>query len=169
MNEIVFPGSFDPITNGHVDIVKRALPLFNKIIIAVGINSNKNYMFKLEDRIHFINDTFKNEKKIEVKSYDGLTVEFCKKNNIKIILRGLRNPDDFEFEKSITHTNRTLSDIETVFLLTSSNVSFISSSIVREVIKNKGNYKHFVPKSVSLKNWFKKHFNILVSIFKNIF
>ena len=152
MNEIVFPGSFDPITNGHVDIVKRALPLFNKIIIAVGINSNKNYMFKLEDRIHFINDTFKNEKKIEVKSYDGLTVEFCKKNNIKIILRGLRNPDDFEFEKSITHTNRTLSDIETVFLLTSSNVSFISSSSVREVIKNKGNYKHFVPKSVSLKN-----------------
>ena len=145
MNEIVFPGSFDPITNGHVDIVKRALPLFNKIIIAVGINSNKNYMFKLEDRIHFINDTFKNEKKIEVKSYDGLTVEFCKKNNIKIILRGLRNPDDFEFEKSITHTNRTLSDIETVFLLTSSNVSFISSSIVREVIKNKGNYKHFIP------------------------
>ena len=152
MNEIVFPGSFDPITNGHVDIVKRALPLFNKIIIAVGINSNKNYMFKLEDRIHFINDTFKDEKKIEVKSYDGLTVEFCKKNNIKVILRGLRNPDDFEFEKSITHTNRTLSDIETVFLLTSSNVSFISSSIVREVIKNKGNYKHFVPKSVSLKN-----------------
>ena len=94
----------------------------------------------------------KTKKKIEVKSYDGLTVEFCKKNNIKIILRGLRNPDDFEFEKSITHTNRTLSDIETVFLLTSSNVSFISSSIVREVIKNKGNYKHFVPKSVSLKN-----------------
>ena len=152
MNEIVFPGSFDPITNGHVDIIKRALPLFKKIIVALGINSYKNYMFKLEDRIHFINDTFRNEKKIEVKSYDGLTVEFCKKNNIKIILRGLRNPDDFEFEKSITHTNRTLSDIETVFLLTSSNVSFISSSIVREVIKNKGNYKHFVPKSVSLKN-----------------
>ena len=152
MNEIVFPGSFDPITNGHVDIIKRALPLFKKIIVAVGINSYKNYMFKLEDRIHFINDTFKNEKKIEVKSYDGLTVEFCKKNNINVILRGLRNPDDFEFEKSITHTNRTLSDIETVFLLTSSNVSFISSSIVREVIKNKGNYKHFVPKSVSLKN-----------------
>ena len=152
MNEIVFPGSFDPITNGHVDIIKRALPLFKKIIIAVGINSNKNYMFKLEDRIHFINDTFKNEKKIEVKSYDGLTVEFCKKNNINLILRGLRNPDDFEFEKSITHTNRTLSDIETVFLLTSSDVSFVSSSIVREVIKNKGNYKHFVPKSVILKN-----------------
>jgi len=152
MNEIVFPGSFDPITNGHVDIIKRALPLFKKIIVAVGINSYKNYMFKLEDRIHFINDTFRNEKKIEVKSYDGLTVEFCKKNNINVILRGLRNPDDFEFEKSITHTNRTLSDIETVFLLTSSNVSFISSSIVREVIKNKGNYKHFVPKAVFLKN-----------------
>ena len=152
MKEIVFPGSFDPLTNGHVDIIKRALPLFKKIIIAVGINSNKNYMFKLEDRIHFINETFKNEKKIEVKSYDGLTVEFCKKNNINVILRGLRNPDDFEFEKSITHTNRTLSDIETVFLLTSSNVSFISSSIVREVIKNNGNYKHFVPKAVNLKN-----------------
>ena len=152
MKEIVFPGSFDPITNGHVDIIKRALPLFKKIIIAVGINSNKNYMFKLEDRIHFINDTFKNERKIKVKSYDGLTVEFCKKNNINVILRGLRNPDDFEFEKSITHTNRTLSDIETVFLLTSSNVSFISSSIVREVIKNNGNYKHFVPKAVNLKN-----------------
>ena len=152
MRRAIFPGSFDPITNGHVDIIKRALPLFKKIVIAVGINSNKKYMFKLEDRIHFINDTFRNEKKIEVKSYDGLTVEFCKKNNIKVILRGLRNPDDFEFEKSITHTNRTLSDIETVFLLTSSNVSFISSSIVREVIKNKGNYKHFVPKAVFLKN-----------------
>ena len=100
MNEVVFPGSFDPITNGHVDIIKRALTLFKKIVIAVGINSNKKYMFKLEDRIHFINDTFKNEKKIEVKSYDGLTVEFCKKNNIKVILRGLRNPDDFEFENN---------------------------------------------------------------------
>tara|TARA_B100000963_G_scaffold148267_1_gene129119 strand:- start:92320 stop:92778 length:459 start_codon:yes stop_codon:yes gene_type:complete len=152
MNEVIFPGSFDPITNGHVDIIKRALPLFKKIVVAVGINSNKKYMFELEDRISFINDTFKNEKKIEVKSYDGLTVDFCKKNNIKVILRGLRNPDDFEFEKSITHTNRTLSNIETVFLLTSSDVSFVSSSIVREVIKNKGNYKHFVPKSVILKN-----------------
>ncbi len=152
MNEVIFPGSFDPITNGHVDIIKRALPLFKKIVVAVGINSNKKYMFELEDRISFINDTFKNEKKIEVKSYDGLTVDFCKKNNIKLILRGLRNPDDFEFEKSITHTNRTLSNIETVFLLTSSDVSFVSSSIVREVIKNKGNYKHFVPKSVILKN-----------------
>ena len=95
MNEIVFPGSFDPITNGHVDIIKRALPLFKKIIIAVGINSNKNYMFKLEDRIHFINETFKNEKKIEVKSYDGLTVEFCKKNNdftFRYSLRKKNNP-----------------------------------------------------------------------------
>ena len=91
MKEIVFPGSFDPITNGHVDIIKKGFCLYLKIIIAVGINSNKNYMFKLEDRIHFINETFKNEKKIEVKSYDGLTVEFCKKNNINVILRGLRN------------------------------------------------------------------------------
>tara|TARA_B100000902_G_scaffold229457_1_gene217750 strand:+ start:320 stop:772 length:453 start_codon:yes stop_codon:yes gene_type:complete len=148
MKRALFPGSFDPITNGHEDILLRALPLFDEIIIGVGFNSEKKFMFSLDERINFIKKTFKKYKKVKVKSYDGLTINYCKTIEANFILRGLRNPADFEFEKAIAHTNRKLSGIETVFLLTSAKTSFISSSIVREIIKNKGDYNELVPPSV---------------------
>ncbi len=149
MNIAIFPGSFDPITNGHVDIIKRALPLFDKIIIAIGVNSDKKYMFPLEQRKQFISDTFANESKINVDTYQGLTIDFCKKTGADFILRGLRNPADFEFEKAIAHTNRILSNIETIFLLTSVETSFISSSIVRDILKYEGDVSKLVPNCVS--------------------
>jgi len=148
MRHAIFPGSFDPITLGHVDIINRALPLFYEIIIAIGINSDKSYMFSLEDRIRFIQENYANEPKIKVETYTGLTIDFCKKVNVDFILRGLRNPADFEFEKAIAQTNRKLSNIETVFLLTSATTSFISSSIVRDIIRNGGDATGFVPNSV---------------------
>ena len=151
MKRAVFPGSFDPITLGHTDIINRALPLFDEIIIAVGINTDKKYMFSLEERLTFIKESFINIPKIKVRSYSGLTIDFCKKTNADFILRGLRNPADFEFEKAIAQTNRKLSKIETVFLLTSSDTSFISSSIVRDVLRNGGDISSLVPKSVSKK------------------
>ncbi|MBP9600398.1 MAG: pantetheine-phosphate adenylyltransferase [Lutibacter sp.] len=148
MKRAIFPGSFDPITLGHVDIINRALPLFDEIIIAIGVNSDKKYMFSLEDRIQFIKEHFKNEPKISVDTYTGLTIDFCKKTNVDFILRGLRNPADFEFEKAIAQTNRHLSTIETVFLLTSTDTAFISSSIVRDVYRHGGDISAFVPSSV---------------------
>jgi pantetheine-phosphate adenylyltransferase len=148
MKRAVFPGSFDPITLGHVDIINRALPLFDEIIIAIGTNSAKKYMFSLEQRLGFIKETYKNEKKIKVVSYKGLTIDFCKKNKVNFILRGLRNPADFEFEKAIAHTNRKLSKIETVFLLTSANTSYISSSIVRDILRHHGDVSLLVPDAV---------------------
>ena len=148
MNRAVFPGSFDPITLGHVDIIKRATKIFDEIIVAIGINNEKKYLFSNDVRIKFIEDTFIKEPKIKVKKYKGLTINFCKKNNINTILRGVRNPSDFEFEKAIAHTNYKLSGVETVFLITNPEFSYISSSIVREVIENNGNYKKLVPKTV---------------------
>ncbi len=148
MRKATFPGSFDPITLGHQDIINRALPLFDEIVIAIGINADKKYMFSLEERKRFIEETFKNEPKISVITYEGLTIDLCKKIDANFILRGLRNPADFEFEKAIAHTNRRLSKIETVFLLTAAKTSYISSSIVRDVIRNHGEYELLVPKAV---------------------
>jgi len=148
MRRAIFPGSFDPITLGHVDIVNRALPLFDEIIIAIGVNSDKKYMFSLEERINFIKENYAHEPKIKVGTYSGLTIDYCQQKNVEFILRGLRNPADFEFEKAIAQTNRKLSNIETVFLLTSADTSFISSSIVRDVYRNGGDISGFVPKSV---------------------
>lgn len=148
MRKAIFPGSFDPITNGHYDIINRAVPLFDEIIIAIGVNAEKKYMFSLEDRQRFIEEAFKNEPKVRVITYAGLTIDLCKKENAQFILRGLRNPADFEFEKAIAHTNRRLSKIETVFLLTAANTSYISSSIVRDVLRNGGDVSDFVPNSV---------------------
>ena len=150
MKKYVFPGSFDPITLGHVDIIERALPLCDSLIIAVGENKDKKYMFSSEKRFEFVSSTFKTLKKVDVKIYNGLTVDFCKENDTKFIIRGLRNPADFEFEKSIALTNRKMTGIETIFFLTDSKNSFISSSIVRELIKNKGDYKLFIPRGVSI-------------------
>lgn len=148
----VFPGSFDPITLGHFDIVERAVPLFDKIIVAIGQNSQKNYMFSLEQRKKWIEDSLKKFPNVEVDVYEGLTVEYCKKVGAKFILRGLRNPADFEFEKAIAHTNRAITkkDVETVFLLTSSGKAFISSSIVRDVMRNGGKYEILVPDAVRI-------------------
>ena len=150
MKRAVFPGSFDPITLGHLDILERSIPLFDEIIIGVGSNSEKKYMFPLSKRMAFIEETFSEYKSISVTKYHGLTIEFCKKVQANFIIRGLRNPADFEFEKAIAHTNRKLSGIETVFLLTSAKTSFISSSIVREVISNRGDYTQLVPPTVRL-------------------
>jgi pantetheine-phosphate adenylyltransferase len=151
MKRALFPGSFDPITLGHFDIIKRGITLFDEVVVAIGVNSDKKYMFSLEERKIFIEEAFANEPKVKVVTYKGLTVDFCKEIDAKFILRGLRNPADFEFEKAIAHANRRLSTIETVFLLTSSRTSFIASSIVRDIIRNNGDYTKFVPESVKLK------------------
>ena len=151
MKRALFPGSFDPLTLGHCDIITRGITLFDEIIVAIGVNASKKYMFSLEERQAFIANTFKNEPRIKVVVYKGLTVDFCKEIGAEFILRGLRNPADFEFEKAIAHTNRDLAPIETVFLLTSASTSYISSSIVRDVIRNNGNYTKLVPNSVRVK------------------
>lgn len=145
----VFPGSFDPITLGHLDIIQRALPLFDKVIVAIGQNASKKYMFNLAQRKEFLEKTFKGIEKVEIDTYEGLTVDYVAEKKANFILRGLRNPADFEFEKAIAHTNRAMNrNIETVFLLTSSGKSYISSSIVRDVMRNGGNYAILVPESV---------------------
>lgn len=149
----LFPGSFDPITNGHYDIISRALPLFDKIIVAVGKNATKSYMFDLDTRIKWIEQTFAGEEKIEVASYAGLTVDFAKEVHANFLLRGVRNPADFEFEKAVAQANRQmLPDLDTVFLLTSARYAYISSSIVRDVLRNNGDYTLFVPDAVRVKN-----------------
>lgn len=153
MKIAVFPGSFDPITLGHYDIIERAYSLFDKIVIAIGHNNQKKYMFSLEQRMNFIRKTFAHFEKIEVDSFEGLTVDYCRSKKVKFILRGLRNPADFEFEKAIAQTNRTLTHddkIETIFLLTSSGKSFISSSIVREIMSYGGEYELLVPPAVRI-------------------
>jgi pantetheine-phosphate adenylyltransferase len=148
MKKAIFPGSFDPITNGHYDIIKRGVSLFDEVIVAIGVNAEKKYMFTLEERKRFIEEAFKDEPKVKVITYSGLTIDLCKKENAEFILRGLRNPADFEFEKAIAHTNRVMSKIETVFLLTAARTSFISSSIVRDVLRNGGDISQLVPESV---------------------
>ena len=149
MKKAVFPGSFDPITLGHCEIIEKACEIFDELIISVGNNSDKNYKFSLDQRLKFISNEFKNNPKVYIEKYEGLTVDFCKNKNIKHIVRGLRNPADFEFEKKIALFNSSLENIETIFLLTSPNNAFISSSMVREIMDSGGNFKKFVPNSVS--------------------
>ena len=150
MKKAVFPGSFDPITLGHLDVINRGLSLFDEVIIAIGVNTDKKYMFSLEERKLHIENAFKNEPRIKVFTYKGLTVDFCKTVKADYILRGLRNSTDFNYEQSIAQTNSTLAKIESVFLVCAPNVSNISSSIVRDVIRNGGDCKTLVPKSVLL-------------------
>jgi pantetheine-phosphate adenylyltransferase len=150
----IFPGSFDPFTAGHESVVKRALPLFDKIIIGVGDNNTKSGFLSVEKRIKIIEKVFAGEPKIEIKKYSGLTVEFCRQNDCKFILRGLRTSADFEFERAIGQTNKLLDEsIETVFILTLPEHTFISSSIVRDIIKNKGNIKPFIPDGIDEKDF----------------
>ena len=148
MRKAVFPGSFDPITIGHTDITDRALPLFDEIILAIGTNSSKKYMFSLEERLNFLEKTYENERKVKVMTYEGLTVDFCKSQDAKFLLRGLRNGIDLEFEKSIGQTNLKMAGIDSVFFIASSGKSHISSTVVRDVIKHGGDYEFMVPDAV---------------------
>jgi pantetheine-phosphate adenylyltransferase len=151
MNIAVFPGSFDPITVGHVDIINRAVPLFKKIIIGIGDNIQKQYMFPIEKRLDWIKKAFAGNLKIEVLTYDGLTINFCKQNNASYIIRGLRNSNDFVFEQSIAQMNKAMANgIETVFIPCDSRYTAVASTIVRDIIRNKGDASLFIPPSVKI-------------------
>ena len=147
--KVVFPGSFDPITTGHVDLVRRALALFDEIIIAIGVNSQKQTLFDLEKRKKWIEDVFKDEPRVKVDVFEGLTVHYCKKVGARFLLRGLRNASDFDYEKTISQLNHIVGEnVETVFLISKPEYSHISSTIVREIIKGKGDAKPFLPDGV---------------------
>ncbi|MFN4234870.1 MAG: pantetheine-phosphate adenylyltransferase [Bacteroidia bacterium] len=151
IKKAVFPGSFDPITIGHYSIVERALPLFDEIIIAIGENTNKKYMFSLEQRISHLKQAFGHLEKVSIMSYSGLTINFCRKIKASYILRGLRNPNDFEYEKSIAQMNKSMAnDIETIFIVTEPKYSAISSTIVRDILIHGGNAEQFLPKGVKI-------------------
>jgi pantetheine-phosphate adenylyltransferase len=146
----VFPGSFDPITIGHADIVKRALPLFDEIIVAIGVNSVKQALFPLNKRMEWIRTVFKKYPKVKVESYEGLTVNFCEKKNANYLLRGIRSAADFEYEKTIAHLNHDmLPQLETILILSRPELSSISSTIVREIIRGKGKVEKFVPRAIA--------------------
>ncbi|MBK8514938.1 MAG: pantetheine-phosphate adenylyltransferase [Saprospiraceae bacterium] len=150
MKIAVFPGSFDPITLGHVDLVRRAVPLFDKIIVAVGINNEKKALFSLERRLDWLRDVFKKYENVEVSFFEGLTVKFCEKRDAHYLIRGLRNASDFDYEKTISQLNTIMSkEVETIFLISVPEYSHISSTIVREIIKGQGNVAPFVPEIIS--------------------
>lgn len=146
----VLPGSFDPITRGHVDILKRAIPLFDEVIIAIGQNSSKKNLFSLETRMNWVKDVFKDEPKVVVDSYHGLTVHYCQKKKASFLIRGLRNASDFDYEKTISQLNFIVGKMETVFLISSPEFSHISSTIVREIIKGKGDISQLVPEEIKI-------------------
>jgi pantetheine-phosphate adenylyltransferase len=148
----VFPGSFDPITKGHESVILRSLGLFDTIIVAVGRNSEKKYMFPLEQRLQWIRDVFADYPQIIIDSYEGLTTEFCRKNEAGFILRGLRTSADFEFERSISQMNKKmLPGIETVFLMALPEYNALSSSIIRDIYRNQGDITTFIPEKIKLK------------------
>lgn len=148
----MFPGSFDPITLGHVDIVKRALPLFDEIVIAIGVNTQKKYLFPLEQRMDWIRRVFKKEPKVSVETYTGLTINYCKQRGIKYIIRGIRSSADFEYEKTIAQLNNMMMpELDTFLILSSPELSAISSTIVREIIIGNGDTSKFLPKEVVIK------------------
>lgn len=152
MNRIaVFPGTFDPITKGHEDIVNRALPLFDHIIVAIGVNALKQTMFSIDQRKKWIRDTFSHTDKVSVKHYEGLTADFCRTQNAGFILRGVRDSGDFLYEKSIAQMNRELThDLDTVFFVTAPELSPYSSTIVRDILRNGGDVSRFIPESIRI-------------------
>lgn len=151
MKRAVFPGSFDPMSVGHESVVKRAIGLFDEIIIAIGINNTKKSMFSVEQREKWIKKIFKDYDKVKVDKFEGLTVKYCKSVDAKYILRGLRTSADFEFERSIGQVNKYMeSDLETIFLLTDTFHTPITSSIIRDIIKNNGNLRGLVPETILL-------------------
>ncbi len=145
----LFPGSFDPITNAHMDILQRSLPLFDKVYVGVGLNSTKQSFFSPETRLAMLQQIFQNNPKIEVVTYEGLTVEFCKKINAQYMIRGIRSTADFEYEKAISQMNHAMHpEIESIFILSKPGYSAISSTIVRDIIRNGGDVSKFVPKEI---------------------
>jgi pantetheine-phosphate adenylyltransferase len=147
MNRIcLFPGTFDPVTFGHIDIVNRALPLFDKLFIGIGMNVNKEPMFSAEQRSKWFKEIFKNEPRVDVLVYEGLTVDCCKRVKANYVLRGIRYVNDFEYEKAIADMNRSLDKkVETVFLTCLPQYTSVASTLVRDVIRNGGNVSQFVP------------------------
>lgn len=147
MKIALFPGSFDPVTKAHVDILKRSLPLFDKVVIGIGLNSTKAAYLSLEKRKEIIRAVFANEPKVEVQTYEGLTVEFCKKIHAHYMIRGIRTVSDFEYEKAIAQMNHALApDIESIFIVSKPGYSSISSTIVRDIMRNNGDVSQFIPK-----------------------
>lgn len=150
MNRGLFPGSFDPFTKGHEAVVRKALTLFDEVVIGVGVNSSKTSYFELDKRLAHIQSLFVNDPKLKIQTFQKLTVDFCKDIDAQFIIRGLRDSKDFEYEKSIAHMNNALSGIETVFFVTDSTYSAISSTIIREIVKNNGSMEQFVTNSYLL-------------------
>lgn len=151
MKIAVFPGSFDPITVGHVNLVERALPLFDRIVVAVGVNSSKKYLFTLEQRIEWLTQVFKGHQKVEVDHFQHLTAHYCQKIGARYLLRGLRNASDFDYEKTISQVNHIVgAGIETVFLISQPEFSHISSTIVREVIIGGADATPFLPEEIRI-------------------
>ena len=149
MRICLFPGTFDPVTLGHVDIIDRSLPLFDKLVVGIGLNASKAAMFSTEQRLQWIQEIYKNEPKVEGAIYEGLTVEYCKLIGAKFIMRGIRYVSDFEYEKAIADANRTLDkSIETVFLTGEPKYTSVASTIVRDIIRNGGNASLFLPPEV---------------------
>lgn len=147
----VFPGSFDPVTKGHESMVRRGLPLFDEIVVAIGVNSSKKYFFSLDERKYMLEKTFADLPNVRIETYEGLTADYCKKIGANSILRGLRNSIDFEYEKSIAQMNRGLApEIETIFMATDPELSAINSTIVRDIIRNGGDGSAFLPDAVKL-------------------
>jgi len=146
----VFPGSFDPITLGHVDIVERAIPLFDEIIVAIGTNAAKKYLWSLQDRKTFIEKTFANHTSVKVKTYEGLTADFCKAEGAQFIIRGLRNTTDFNYEQTIAQANHKVNGVDSIFIICSPEYSHISSSIVRDIARNGGVIASLVPTTAEI-------------------
>lgn len=146
----LFPGTFDPVTLGHTDIIDRALPLFDKLVIGIGVNSGKVPMFSVEQRVEWLREIYKDQPTVEVTSYEGLTVNFCKQIGARFILRGIRYVSDFEYEKAIADINRKMEhEVETIFLTCSPEFSTIASTLVRDVIRNGGDATQFLPEAVA--------------------
>lgn len=153
MKIAVFPGSFDPITTGHIDIVHRALPLFDRVVVAIGVNESKKTLFPLDQRMAWLQKVFISDEKIVVDHFQGLTVNFCKQIGAHYLIRGLRNASDFDYEKIISQVNSTVGDnLETVFLISRPIYSHVSSTIVREIIKGGGDASQFLPPEIKLGN-----------------
>jgi pantetheine-phosphate adenylyltransferase len=145
----VFPGTFDPITLGHVDIIRRSLPLFDNVIVAIGMNAGKVPMFSAEQRLLWIEEIFRDEPRVSGAIYEGLTIDFCRKTDARFILRGIRYVSDFEYEKTIADANRALDpSIETIFLTGEPKYTSVASTIVRDIIRNGGDASAFLPESV---------------------